>query len=179
MKWMVALLMITFACGCICCPCWGSGGETDTMPSQTTATMAQAQTTTTYRQPYYETTSFTSSSSTSSTTLAAPPPLPVTTSTFAPGTYRFDYSELDLQELACAEDDFGNAMAAGRVYNPTKKTALDVVVWAQLKDDDGDVVPGGARKVEIASIAPKGGVKFSAVFEKPPEWEKCRIFVQT
>jgi len=196
MRAVLALGLVLLCAGCICCcndPRFDDDGraltDDDAAPStiRTTSSMARQTTVSTTsalipastapQDSLMTTTS--SSSPITSTTSSSITSTSLTTTTNAAIEEPFDYSKLDIQNPICSDDDFGNAIVAGYIHNPTERAARDIVIWTHLQKSSGTIIDGGAKSLVVDSIAPGATKKFSVVYEDPPSWKKCRVFILT
>ena len=106
----------------------------------------------------------------SSSTLA-----PATTQTTARS--QTDFSQVSVLIAGCDSDYYGNAMVAGYVTNNGVRTIDAVPIVTQILTSTGEVVLGGEKTTVINNLKPGERQNFSVVYEKPPQWEKCRASV--
>ena len=100
-----------------------------------------------------------------------------TTLTTVGGNPQVDFSQVSVSISGCDDDYYMNAMVAGYVTNNGVKTIDAVPIVTQLLTETGEVVSGGEKTTVITNLKPGERQQFSIVYEKPPQWKKCRASV--
>ncbi len=167
MRYMVFLVVLLFS-GCVCVP---SGGE----PSSPTYTLASHSTTPSPPPLPDDTVQTTSTQATPSTQAVSPTTTSTIPSATTSTTQPFNAEDVLVQLAGCDSDDYGNAMVAGYVSNPTTQDIGGFRVVTELQTAGGEVV---ASKHVVVLGLPAGTTRpFSVVYQQPPAWTKCRAYV--
>lgn len=88
-----------------------------------------------------------------------------------------DYSKVSVSIDACADDDYMNAMVAGYATNNGENMFESVPIVTQLLNSEGQVVAGGEKSTTLTNLKAGETQKFSVIYEKPPQWKKCKASV--
>ncbi|MBD3415932.1 MAG: hypothetical protein GF416_02210 [Candidatus Altiarchaeales archaeon] len=155
---------MAFLAGCICSPGDGISGYSTAASVQQEGEADEAGTTSTTA---VESTDVSQPAPDTTHTTATLEPQPTTT------TVKFDLKQVKAVVAACAEDDYGNAMVAGYVTNPTGRASNAFTIVTYLMTDDKKVVEGGEKTLKVSNLGPGVTREFKAVYEKPPRWDRC------
>lgn len=149
MKRIALLVMLLFS-GCIC----GSGSQDSVSPVASAASVAVTDVQ-------------------ADRVSAGEGPLIASTTTVASSVS----GGVSVRIAGCDDDRFGNARVGGFVTNGGASVAPAFTLVVQLQDSAGSPVSGGEKRLRIDGLGPNEARKFSADFQKPGPWRKCRAYI--
>jgi hypothetical protein len=89
-----------------------------------------------------------------------------------------DMPNVTIRLGGCDDDNYGNALVAGYATNGGSETLKTLTIVALLTSESGDTVGKGERRVDISDLGVGETRRFSAIFEKPDAWKRCRAYVK-